>query len=310
MTRFLASRLLLALATLLALSLITFLLGALAPGDPVRLKLGERANPEQVQEVRRRWGLDRPLPERYLRWLGGLLRGDLGISYRDSEPVSRTLVQRYPVTAQLAGMAALFALAAGVPLGLTAAARQGTWVDRLATLTALTGVSIPSFVLLPLLVLFFSLRLRWFPVTYEREWWHLVLPALALGARPAALLARMTRTAFVDALSQDYVRTARAKGLSWMQTLLRHAAKNAVIPVLTVFGTSVGYLLGGSFVVETLFGIPGVGEISISSVSNRDYPMIQAVTMLAAAVFISVNLVVDLLYGLLDPRLRVGRARA
>ncbi len=203
-------------------------------------------------------------------------------------------------------MAGFFASVVGMTLGLLAALRPGSWLDRTATSVALAGVSIPAFVVLPLLVLLFSLRLKWFPVTYEGQWWHLLLPAVALGTRPAALVARITRASFVDALSQDYIRTARAKGLGWGQTVLKHAGKNALIPVLTVLGTGVGYMLGGSFVVETLFGVPGIGEISVSSIPARDYPMIQAVTLLAAAVFILVNLLVDLLYGFLDPRLRVA----
>ena len=309
MIRFLAQRLLLAAATLWLLSVITFLLGALAPGGPVEVLLGQRADPASVARLKKEFGLDQPLPVQYGRWISGFVRGDLGISYRDRQPVGPTLVQRYPITVRLALMAAVFALLIGAPLGALAAWKKGTWVDRLATTIALTGVSVPAFVVLPLLVLVFSLRLKWFPVTYEGQWWHLLLPAIALGTRPAALLARMTRAAFLDTLSQDYIRTARAKGLSWGKTFLKHAGRNALAPVLTVFGTSVGYMLGGSFVVETLFGIPGVGELSVAAIPARDYPMIQAVTLLAAVVFITVNLIVDLLYGLIDPRLRVAAGR-
>ena len=310
MIRFLLQRAAMALATLWVLSLVTFLMGAMAPGGPVEVLLGQHANPEAAAQLKRELGLDQPLPVQYARWLGNVLYGDFGISFRDRRPVSRTLADRYPVTVQLAGFAGIFAVCLGVPLGLLAAIRPGSWLDRFATTLALMGVSIPTFVLLPLLVLVFSLQLRWFPVTYNREWWHLILPALALGLRPSAMIARMTRASLMETLQQDFVRTARAKGVSWTGTLLRHAGKNAIIPVLTVIGTSVGYMLGGSFVVETIFGIPGIGNLSIAAIPARDYPMIQAVTLLAAAVFILVNLVVDLLYGLFDPRLRAAAPQA
>lgn len=308
MIRFLLQRFSLALFTLWLLSVVTFLMGAAAPGGPVEVMLGQHASPEAVARLKREFGLDRPLPVQYAHWMGGVLRGDFGMSYRDRQPIGPTLKERYPVTARLALMAAFFAALAGIPLGVTAAVRAGTWVDRFATTVALSGVSVPAFVVLPLLVMVFSLRLGWFPVTYEREWWHLILPAIALATRPAALIARMTRAAFLETLGQDYVRTAVAKGVGWQRTVLAHAGRNAVIPILTVLGSSVGYLLGGSFVVETIFGIPGIGEQSINAIPERNYPMIQAVTLLAAAVFISVNLLVDILYGFLDPRLRTAAA--
>jgi peptide/nickel transport system permease protein len=306
--RFLLQRLLLAVVTLWLLSVITFGLGAAAPGGPVEVLLGQHANPEQIAALKHEFGLDQPLYRQYGRWVSNFVRGDFGVSYRDRQPVAPTLAQRYPVTARLALMAGVFATLVGVPLGLAAAVKQGTWVDRLCTSIALTGVSVPAFVVLPLLVLIFALRLKWSPVTYEGELRHLILPAIALGSRPSALIARMTRASFLEALGQDYVRTARAKGLDWVRTVVSHAGKNALIPILTVIGTSVGYMLGGSFVVETIFGIPGIGEMSVAAIPARDYPTIQAVTLLAAAVFIAVNLLVDILYGFLDPRLRAASA--
>jgi len=304
MIRFFAQRLLYAVVTLWVLSVITFVLGAMAPGSPVERMLEQHADPAKIAALKQQYGLDKPLPVRYGAWLWGAVRGDLGTSFETQQPVSLTLAERYPVTVQLALSAACVAVGLGFPLGLTAALRPGTWTDRVATTLALVGVSVPTFVVLPLLILLFSLRLRWFPVTYEGEWWHLILPAFALGARPAALVARMTRASFLETLGQDYVRTARAKGLSWPLTVARHAARNALIPVLTILGTSVGYMLGGSFVVETIFGISGIGPLSITAINSRDYPVIQAVTLLGAAAFITVNLLVDLLYGFLDPRLR------
>lgn len=305
---FLVRRLLWAVLTLWVLSVVTFLLCSLAPGGPVEVLLGQHANPIAANALRHQLGLDLPIWVQYVKWIGGCLHGDFGVSFIHNFKVARVLSTRYPVTATLALYAAVFAVVVGVPLGLIASLKPGSWVDRVATTVALAGVSVPAFVVLPLLVLFFGLQLRWFPVTYEGEWWHLILPAIALGSRPAALVARMTRASFLEALSQDYVRTARAKGLDWRATLIRHAGKNAIIPVLTVLGTSVGYMLGGSLVVETLFAIPGVGGMSITSISERDYPVIQAITLLAAAVFIGINLLVDLLYGLFDPRLRTAAA--
>ncbi|MGV3724336.1 MAG: ABC transporter permease, partial [Actinomycetota bacterium] len=212
---FLLRRIAWAIATLWLLSLITFLLGALAPGGPAEVVLGQHANPRLIAEFNKARGLDQPLFVQYSRWLGGVVRGDLGVSFRDNQPIMRTLSARYPITVRLALMAGAFAVLLGVPLGLVAALRPGTWVDRVATSISLTGVSIPAFVMLPLLVLVFSLRLGWFPVTYNDQWWHLLLPAIALGTRPSALVARMTRASFLEALAQDYVRTARDKGLSW-----------------------------------------------------------------------------------------------
>lgn len=307
MGRFLLRRVAAALAALWVLSAITFLLGAISPGSAVEIRLGQHADPAEVARLRREFGLDRPVVERYWTWIAGCLRGDFGKSFKDMQPVRDTLQQRYPLTLSVALWAALWAAVLGIGLGFIAALTAGTWADRAATSFAVAGVSMPTFVLLPLLVLLFSLRLRWFPVTYGDQWWHLLLPAAALGMRPAALLARVTRAALLESLGQDYVRTARAKGLGPGQTVLLHAALNAVLPVLTVLGTSTGYLLGGSFVVETIFGIRGVGEISIDAVLERDFPMVQAVTLLAATAFILVNLVVDVLYGVLDPRLRPTR---
>lgn len=306
MLSYLFRRLLYAAATLWALSVVTFLLGLLAPAGPVEVLLGQHADAARIAALKRQFGLDQPAHVQYGRWLLSALRGDFGLSFRDRQPVGRTLRERYPVTLRLGLMAGVLAACIGGALGLLAALHAGRWQDRAATTLALAGVSVPAFVLLPLLIYTFALWLRWFPVTYERLAWHLVLPALALAGRPAALLARVTRAAFVEALEQDYTRTARAKGLSWASTVIWHAGKNAALPILTVLGTSVGYLLGGSFVVETLYGVPGIGEMSVASIPARDYPVIQAVTLLGAAVFVVVNLGVDLLYGLLDPRVRVA----
>lgn len=306
MLRYLAGRLLFSLVALWVLTLVTFILGAMAPGGPVEVILGQHADPAAIARLKKERGLNDPLPVQYGRWLGGVLKGDFGISFRDQQPITPTLKERYPVTVRLALMAGLFALLAGGILGLAAALRPGGWIDRTATFLSTTGISLPAFVVLPLLVLLFSLRLKIFPATYGGELWHLVLPAIALACRPAALIARVTRAAFLETLEQDYVRTAKARGAGPLRVLIRHAGRNALIPILTVLGASVGYLLGGSFVVETIFAVPGIGEISVASIPARDYPMIQAVVLLGATVFILTNLLVDLLYGLIDPRLRAG----
>lgn len=292
------------------LTSITFFLGHLAPGSPVDIKLGQHADPETRRRLEHEYGLDLPLHQQYWRYLSGAVRGDFGESFRFNRPVTDILRERFPETAKLALTALALAVLAGIPLGVIAAANQDGWLDRAAVGSALLGVSVPSFVLGPLLILIFAQWLGWVPVAYGGEWKHLILPAMALGARPGALIARLTRASVLEALRQDYVRTARAKGASWARALLWHAGRNAALPVLTVIGTSFGYLLGGSFVVETIFSINGVGHISIAAVHFRDYSLLQAVTLLAAATFVLVNLLVDLTYGILDPRLRAARASA
>jgi len=312
MLRFLLLSIALAVPTLLLISFLVFFAGYLSPADPVDILVGERAAPEAKARVRREWGLDRPPLERYANYVWGIVsRGDLGRSYRTREPVAETLRRGLPHTATLASAALLLSLLVGVPLGVWAAVRAGGAGDRLAMGAALTGVAIPSFVLAPVLVLIFALHLRWLPVAgwqvFEGRWEYLVLPAVVLAARSTALVARLARAAMLEALAQDYVRTARAKGLSENAILFKHALKNAAPPILTAAGTTFGYLLTGSFVVETFFTIPGLGFQSIDSIMKRDYTVIQGVTLLAAATFVLVNLLVDVGYGLLDPRARAGR---
>lgn len=271
--------------------------------------LGQHASPAAAERLKQEFGLNDPLPVQYARWLGGVLRGDFGVSFRDRQPIAPTLRERYPVTARLALIAAGLSLVSGLALGLLAAVRSGGGADRASTLLSTAGISMPAFVVLPLLVILLSLRLGWFPATYGGQDWHLLLPAAALACRPAALISRVTRAAFLETLGQDYIRTARAKGAPPWMVLVKHAGRNASIPILTVVGASVGYLLGGSFVVETIYAVPGIGEISVASIPARDYPMIQAVVLLGAAIFITSNLIVDLLYGVIDPRLRAVPGR-
>ncbi len=301
-------RLLLAVPTLLALSALTFFLGLLAPSDPVTIILGQHADPETAARLRHEFGLDRHPLVQYGDFLRHAVQGDFGRSYFTRQPVVQDLAQRYPATATLAGWAILFAVGVGVPLGLLAAARQNTALDRLAVSLSVVGVSVPSFVVGPILILVFALGLGWLDVSFQGDPIDFLLPAVALGSRPAALIARMTRASMLDSLRQDYVRTALAKGVARGGVLLRHAFRNALVPVLTVIGTSTGYLLSGSFVVESIFGIPGIGTLSIDSIKRYDYPMIQAVTLIGAVAFVTVNLFVDLLYGFIDPRIRAPLA--
>ncbi|MBI3909345.1 MAG: ABC transporter permease [Armatimonadetes bacterium] len=308
MRSFLLKRLALAIPTLLLLSAITFLVGSLAPSDPATTILRERATPEAVARLRHELGLDRPLWRQYLDYVGHVCQGDFGISYYDRRPVLETLAETYPETARLAGYAILLSLLLGVPLGLSAAACQDRWVDRLAMGVAVVGVSLPSFVLGSLLILVFAQVLGWLPVAYTGRPLELLLPALALGSRPAALIARITRASVLEALRQDYVRTALAKGLSRTRALLGHALRNALVPILTVVGVSTGYLLAGSFVVESVFVIPGIGRLSLDAITRRDYPVLQAVTLLGASAFVLVNLLVDVAYACVDPRVRSGMA--
>jgi peptide/nickel transport system permease protein len=315
MLRFVGTRLLLAVPTLLAISFLVFFAGFLSPGDPVDIILDQRASPEAKARTRAAYGLDRPPLVRYGDYVWGIVsRGDFGRSYfNNGEPVVNIIKRGFPSTALLATTALLLSLAVGVPLGILAAVFANRAPDRAAMTAALAGVAIPSFVLGPILVLFFALRLGWLPILgfslqdpRRMGWEFFVLPAVVLAARSAALIARLTRSSMLEVLRQDYIRTARAKGLSGGAVLFKHALKNAFPPILTVTGTTFGYLLSGSFVVETFFNIPGLGNQSIASILRRDYPVIQGMALLLATIFVLVNLVVDILYGVLDPRARVA----
>lgn len=308
--RYVLYRLALAVPTLVLLSALTFFLGLLAPSDPVTIMLGQHADPAQVARLQHEYGLDRPAVVQYADYLWGALHGDFGVSYSTRRPVTERLAPLYPVTATLAGYAILWALLVGLPLGFLAAARQDTWVDRLAVGVSVLGFSVPNFVLGPILVLIFAVNLHWISVAFAGRPVDFILPAIALGSRPAGLIARMTRASMLEALRQDYVRTGLAKGLPRRRVLVRHALRNALVPILTVIGISAGYLMGGSFVVETVFGIPGIGRLSIDSIKQFDYPVIQAVTLLGAVAFVLINLGVDILYGFIDPRIRTAAAPA
>jgi ABC-type dipeptide/oligopeptide/nickel transport system permease component len=304
MIRRLALRLLLALPALWLILTMVFLLAHIVPGDPVEQMLGEGARAEDLQQLRHSLGLDAPLPLQYVRYLGGVLRGDLGESFRFQQPVLRVVLERYPATLELALVALLVCAAIGIPAGMLAAARRGSGVDHAAGVLTLLGLSVPNFALGPVLILVFSVLLGWLPVSGRGGVAHLVLPAVTLGAALAAILTRMVRTAVMEELSADYVRTARAKGLSESAVLLRHAFRNALIPVLTILGLQFGTLLAGTIVTETIFSWPGIGRLAVQSIAARDYPLLQGCILVIAVSYVLVTLVTDFVYVLADPRVR------
>jgi peptide/nickel transport system permease protein len=302
--RFLARRLVLTLPVLLGVATLVFSPIHLIPCDPAQAMLGEAAPQADVQELRHRLGLDRPLLEQYAMFLRGLVRGDLGTSLRTGEPVTAQIVERMPATFELAAAAMLVALLVSIPLGIAAAVRRGTVIDHAAMTLSLAGVSVPNFWLGPLLAIVFAVELGWLPVSGRGTWANLVLPAVSLGAALAAILARMTRTTMLEELREQYVQAARARGVSRMRAVLRHAFRNSLIPVVTLVGLQFGAVLTGAVITETIFAWPGIGRLLIQSIGFRDYPLVQGCILLIALTYVGVNLVTDMLYGVLDPRIR------
>lgn len=309
MVAYIRKRLLLAIPTLLAVTFITFSVGYLAPGSPIDAKLKERNDPETRARLMREYGLDRPPLVQYGDYLWKAARGDLGTSITFDRKVSEIVLQQFPATAQLAGMAIALASLLGLSAGIVSALQHNRFLDRFLMGAVLLAVSLPTFVLAPLLMLVFVLWLGWLPPSGWDGPQNYILPVLVLGARPTALIARLMRSSMLEVMRQDYIRTAIAKGLSPVRVVFRHALKNAFLPVLTALGNSLGYLLTGSFVVETIFRVPGIGFESVDSIMRRDYPVIQGMSLLVAVVFILVNLTVDILYGMVDPRVRFEEAR-
>lgn len=302
--RFLARRLLLAIPVLIGVATLVFALIHLIPGDPVRTMLGESASEDSVIELRSRLGLDRPLYQQYADYLKGLAHGNLGTSLRTNEPVASALAARIPATAELAAASMIVAIVIAIPLGILAAVRAGTFVDHLATTVALIGISMPSVWLGPLLAIVFAVELGWLPVSGRGTLAQLVLPAVTLGAPLAAMLARMTRASVLDELRELYVVAARARGVSRTRAVLHHAFRNSLLPIVTVLGLQVGAVLTGAVITETIFAWPGIGRLLIQSIGFRDYPLVQGCILLIAVTYVSVNLLTDLAYGLLDPRIR------
>jgi peptide/nickel transport system permease protein/oligopeptide transport system permease protein len=274
----------------------------LIPGDPVALMLGEFATPEAIAATRAELGLDRPLAVRYVEYVLDVVRGDLGMSIKDRRPVSTMIGETLPATAQLAGAAVLLAVLIGVPLGVVSAARPGGIVDNLVRVVSLAGLSMPVFWTGLVFIVFFSVQLGWFPVAGRGTLRHLVLPSVTLALPSIAILARMTRASLLEVLQEDYVRTARSKGLSRRSILYKHALRNALIPVVTALGLQLGQMLGGAVLTETVFSWPGLGRLTVFAIFNRDFVLVQGVVLVLATVYVTVNLLVDLSYGLFDPR--------
>ena len=314
MLKFIINRVLLMIPILLGVSLITFIIVRSIPGDPVRVLIGmdQRATPEQIENIRRAYGLDQPLPVQYLRWMGHVLQGDLGQSLRTTRPLTMELGLRLPVTAQLTVFAAILGAIPALVLGVLAALKRNTRFDWLTTAFTMVGISVPNFLLATVLVLIFSFNLKWLPpVGYTpfsedpiQNLKTMILPAISLAMPFMAIMMRFTRSAVLEVIGQEYVRVARAKGLPQKRVLLRHILPNAGIPILTVAGIQVAALLGGTVIVEQIFGLPGVGRYIYEAIANRDYPVVQGVVLVMAAIFVLVSLVVDVLYAFLDPRLR------
>jgi peptide/nickel transport system permease protein len=302
--RFLVRRFALTIPVLLGVATLVFSLIHMIPGDPAQAMLGEAASPQDIAELRQRLSLDRPLLEQYGSFLRGALRGDLGTSLRTSQPVTTMIAERMPATFELALAAMVFATVIAMPLGVAAAVRRGTSVDHAAMTLALMGISIPNFWLGPLLAIVFAVELGWLPVSGRGTWAHLVLPAISLGAALAAILARMTRATLLEELREQYVQAARARGASRLRAVIRHAFRNSLIPVVTLIGLQFGAVLTGAVITETIFAWPGIGRLLIQSIGFRDYPLVQGCILLIAVTYVGVNLLTDLVYGVLDPRIR------
>jgi peptide/nickel transport system permease protein len=312
MLTFIVRRLLSTVLVMAIVAVFIFLLLHLSPGDPAAIIVGDNATQAQIDAVRRQLGLDEPLAVQFVHWLAGVLRGDLGMSIFSHEPVGKLIAQRIEPTLSLATTTLLLAVTVAVSFGVLAAWKVGTWVDRVVMVLSVVSFSVPVFVVGYLLIYLFSIQLGWLPVQGYAPigegfivWIrHLILPSIALGLAYVALIARITRTAMLDVLSEDYIRTARAKGVATGPVLMKHALKNAGVPIVTVIGIGIALLIGGVVITETVFNIPGVGRLVVDAISKRDYPIIQGVTLIFSGVYVVVNLIVDLSYTLLDPRIR------
>ena len=302
MLAFLARRLLLAIPTLFGVLVVVFLLLYVAPGDPVQEMVGERADPATIARLRKELKLDEPLLVQFGAYAGGVLTGDLGTSYITGRPIVKDIRERFPRTLQLAGAAMLLASIVGISIGVLSSRHPGGWVDRIALGLTYLGISFPVYWVGLILIFVFAVLLRWLPPSGNRGLEFLILPALALGSRSIAFLARVTRSAMLEVLGSDYVRTARAKGLRERVVVARHALRNALIPVITVLGLDFGYYLTGSILTETVFSWPGLGRYIVTAIGKRDLPAIQGTVLFMSAVFVLVNLLTDLAYAKADPR--------
>ncbi len=306
MPTFFLSRLLSALFVLFGVTCLVFLLLHLVPGDPVEVMLGESAQPADREALRQALGLDRPLLVQFLDYFERLLRGDLGVSLHSQRPIVDLILERFPATLELALAALVVAVVIAFPLGVLAAVRKDTPWDYSAMSVSLFGVSMPNFWLGPVLILIFSVWLGWLPVSGRDEPTSIILPAITLGTALAAVLSRMVRAALLEVLGEDFVRTARAKGLSERRVIWRHALRNALLPVVTILGLQLGVLLGGAVITEIVFSWPGLGQLTIEAIQTRDYPVVQACVLLISVGYVLVNTLTDLVYAWLDPRVRLG----
>ena len=304
MARYLLTRILYTLPVLWLVVSLVFLLIHLVPGDPIQQMLGEGAPAADLQAVRHAYGLDLPLTQQYLNYWKGVLRGNLGVSIRYNQGVSKLLVQRYPYTLQLTVAALLVAILLSIPAGVRSARRRNDWDDRAISVVSLFGLSFPNFALGPILILLFSIKLGVLPVSGSGTFANLVLPAVTMGSALAAILTRMVRTSMLEELSQDYIRTARAKGVRERTVVYRHALRNAMIPVLTVLGLQFGALLAGAIVTEKIFSWPGIGRLTIDAISSRDYYVVQGCILAIGLTYVAVNFLTDVLYSVANPRIR------
>jgi len=283
---------------------IVFLLIHLVPGDPIEQMLGEGARPADIAALRHTYGLDAPLGQQYIHYWRGVMHGDLGHSLRLNDSVTHLVLARYPYTIELAAAAVLLALALAIPAGIVAALHRNRWQDQAVGVVSLLGLSFPSFALGPILILLVSIKLGWLPVSGPGDLSHLILPAVTMGSALAAILTRMVRTAMLEELGQDYIRTARAKGLHERTVVYKHALRNAMIPVITLVGLQFGALLAGAIVTEKIFSWPGIGQLTVSAISNRDYSLLQGCILAVGLTYVLVNLATDVLYLVVNPRIR------
>jgi ABC-type dipeptide/oligopeptide/nickel transport system permease component len=304
MLHYVSRRVLYTLPVLWLVVSLVFLLIHLVPGDPIAQMLGEGAPAADLEAARHAYGLDLPLGQQYLNYWKGVLHGDLGTSLRYNQNVSRLLAQRYPYTLQLTLAALVVAVLLSVPAGVHSARQRNQWDDRALSVVSLFGLSFPNFALGPILILLFSIKLGWLPVSGSGRFANLVLPAITMGSALAAILTRMVRTSMLEELSQDYIRTARAKGLPETTVVYRHALRNAMIPVITVLGLQFGALLAGAIVTEKIFSWPGIGRLTIDAISNRDYAVVQGCILAIGLTYVAVNFMTDLVYSVVNPRIR------
>ena len=310
MAQYLWNRLAAGLLVVFGISVFTFALVHMIPGDPVRMMLGQKATQEQVEQVREQMGLNKPLVEQYATYITGIVQGDFGTSLKTGQPVLKEITNRFPATVKIAVAAIFIAIVVGIAMGMVAAKYKDTIVDRVVLTLATLGVSIPGYWLGLLLMLLFAVKWKWFPIAGGTGLKDLVLPAVTLGVYASTIICRLTRSGMLEVLSQDYIRTARAKGIDETIILFRHAFRNVMIPVVTVVGLQMASLLGGAVLIEQVFSWPGIGTLAIDAIFSRDFPMIQGTTLFMGIVYVSVNIVIDLLYGFIDPRIDVSQQKA